>query len=218
MNEDFVMYHKFTDYDTLKDFSDELAKNGIEYELYDNNQSYVKVFGYTQIDIPYGINIRQNDFLRADGILEKYYENQIKDIDRSYYLFSFSNDELLEIIAKSYDWGLLDFALAKHLLKERGININEQEIQSSKKIQLDNEKIILKASKIKIIIGYILSLILPMIAVFIGISIYYNRRLLRNGERFYVHPESDRKHGKNIIIISVLWFVVFFIVLFTTRD
>jgi hypothetical protein len=32
MNEDFVMYHKFTVYDTLKDFSEELAKNGIGYD------------------------------------------------------------------------------------------------------------------------------------------------------------------------------------------
>jgi len=213
MENDFVIYHKFTDYETLKEFSDWLTDAGIENVMQDNNQAYLKIVGYNELNIPYGINIHQHDFKKADEILENFYENKIPEIDRDYYLFNETDNDLLEIVNHSYDWGKLDFVVAKYILKERGVKIDEKTIEQIKLNQIELEKDLLPVSKVKIICGYILAIIFPLGAILIGLTIYYNRKLLPNGERFYLHSTSYRQHGKNIVVVSLLWFIVFFIYL-----
>jgi len=218
MTNDYILYQKFTDVESAEEFANELRKNGIEYLLENNNHSYQKVFGYNQIDIAIGVNIRQSDFEKANIVLEKYYAAQIHNIDRSYYLFEFTDEELKNIISNPYDWGRLDYQLAKHILKERGSEITVAEIEAikTKKIaELSQKK---KAGNFKIIIGYILAFIIPILPILIGISITHNRKILPNGERFYVNTDQDRKHGQRIIMISIAWLCLFFILLFYSRS
>ncbi|MFT3681503.1 MAG: hypothetical protein QM791_14615 [Ferruginibacter sp.] len=218
MENDFVIFHKFTDYDTVKEFSDLLSSMGIVNRMQDNNQSYVKFAGYTQVDFAYGINIRQKDFKKAEELLEAYYKEQIPRIDRSYYLFNEPDTELIKIIRQPYDWGKLDLVLSKHILAERGIPVEDAHIENSKQEQIRKEKVITPVSKLKLLAGYVLSLTFPLIGIFIGLDIFYDRKLLANGERFYLHTEADRQHGRNMIIICILWYLVFFTLFFYQRS
>ncbi|MEI7470606.1 MAG: hypothetical protein WCJ85_00005 [Chitinophagaceae bacterium] len=214
MENDFILYQKFTDLESAEEFASELNKNGIEYHLEDNNHSYVKVFGYTQIDIAFGVSIKEQDFSKAELVLETYYNEQIKGIDRSYYIFEFSDQELNEIISNPFDWGRLDYQLAKHILKERGLEVSDYEIRSIKTekiIELSQKE---KASNIKIICGYILAVIIPYFGIFMGLTIKYNRKILPTGEKFYINTDQDRKHGQKIIMISVISFCLFFLYFF----
>jgi hypothetical protein len=209
MQNEFVIFHKFADYENLRDFSDLLSSMGIENRMQDNNHSYVSIVGYNEIDIPYGINIRQKDFPQADLLLETFYQDQVPGIDRDYYLFSETDEELLQIIRQPYDFGKLDLVLARHILNERGISVSEKDIKDSKEAQVASEMKIIPVSRLKLFFGYFLALVFPIAGVIIGISIYYNRTLLPNGERFYLHKPSDRRQAKIIILICILYLPVF---------
>ena len=60
------------------------------------------------------------DFPRAHLALKAYYQAQLSTMDPDYYLFSFTDTELLEIVTHPDEWGHLDYALAKKLLADRG--------------------------------------------------------------------------------------------------
>jgi hypothetical protein len=212
--DDLVIFHKFADNDSQIQFSELLTNLGIANTIQNNNHAYVVHIGYREIDIPYGINIRQSDFPKAEKLLEAHYTSKIPEIDKGYYLFNESNDFLMNIIRTPYDWGILNLVLAKHILLERGVEIKDDDIAISKLNQVNVEKKIKSANKILIVIGFILSKIIPFLGFIIGVSVYYNRKLLKNGERFYVHPETDRKHGKNIMIISAAATIVYLLLTF----
>lgn len=217
MTNDYILYQKFADVELAEDFAAELAANGIAYKLEDNNHAYVKLVGYNTIDIAIGLNIQAKDFTKADAILEQYYDKQVSHIDSAYHLFSYSDAELQDIITHPYDWGKFDYQLAKHILNERGVEISNAIIHTIKAEQVQAQSVKQKANVFKIICGYILAILFPIAAYFVAISITYNRKILPNGEKFYINTDSDRKHGDIIIITATITLIIFFIKVFTSR-
>lgn len=158
MTEEYVIYQKFTDLQTAEAIALELTNNGIQNKLVNNVHAYVNFIGYNPIDFAVAINIMPQDIPAADKILETWYRPIVDNIEPDYYLFNFTIAELKEIIAKPYEWGLMDYQL-------------------------------------------------------IGLGIINNRKILPTGEKFYIHPEDDRKHGKRMIIISVCWICIGFAIM-----
>ena len=78
------------------------------------------------------LKVRTTDLERAHEVLEEHYEHQLQDVDPSYYLFAFTDTELLDIVAKPDEWGHFDFVLARELLAERGLPIPDETIRQMK--------------------------------------------------------------------------------------
>lgn len=211
MANDFILYQKFTDIESAQEFAGELKGCGIDYHLEDNNQYFVKVYGYNQIDIAVGVSIKEQDFPKADLALENYYDEQIKEIDKSYYLFEFTDKELIEIILNPYEWGRLDYRLAVHILKERGVEISDAEIAAIKIKKINELSQNEQESNLKIALGYVLALVFPLAGIFIGLTIKYNRKILPTGEKFYINTTKDRKHAQRIISIGFTALCLYFI-------
>lgn len=208
MSSEFISYRKFTDINATKEVVELLTENNIECYLQDNTHSYVKIIGYNQIDLEITLNIKGEDFEEADKILERYYTEKTDNIDKSYYLFNFSDEELKEIIDNPYDWGHFDQQLAKKILKEKGVEYSDKYIQNRKEEKTRELSQTKKVPILKLAAGYMFSILFPVIGLLIAITIIYNRNLLPNGEKFYIHSESDRMHGKIIALISILWSII----------
>ncbi|SRR5258708_1107663 len=82
------------------------------------------------------LKVRVTDLERAHRALEEYYERQLQDVDPAYYLFSFTDLELLDIVAKPDEWGHFDYVLARELLAERGLPIPDETIRQMKQQRL----------------------------------------------------------------------------------
>src|ERR1700761_452434 len=88
------------------------------------------------------LKVRSADLDEAHKALEEYYRHQLQDVDPAYYLFSFSDIELLDIVAKPDEWGHFDYVLARALLADRGLEISDETIEQMKQQrlrQLDRE-------------------------------------------------------------------------------
>ena len=136
MASDFVAYKKFTDLDSAQEIIDLLKLNNITCHLLDETFANVKIVGYSPIDFGITLNIKPDDFKRANQVLEQYYLAEIEKADPNYHLFDFTDGELKEIVSNPYDWGEFDFHLAKKILRTRGIEINEGAIENQKKQKL----------------------------------------------------------------------------------
>ena len=203
MSNEFVTYRKFTDISSATSFAELLKQHHIDFKLQDNNHAYVKVVGYHAIDLGITLNIKSSDFEAADKILKQYYVDNLHHVDGDYYIFGFSNEELKEIVDNPYDWGQFDLELARKLLKDKGIEYSDSYISERQQRKLSALSQIKKVPVVKLIAGYLLSIFLPIVSILIGLTIIYNRNLLPDGEKFYVHSPQDRTHGWVMIGISI---------------
>lgn len=212
MNE-FVTYQKFPSVETARAFADDLLDNGIECKIIDIENDVTIKYAYNEIDINYEVNIRQFDFDKADKLLESFYEKQIPQLDESYPLFNYKNDELLFIIKSPFDNDLFNVLTAKYILEKRGFSITNDDLALNKENSLNNLKKIVPVNKWMFFFGYLFIVFMPIISFFIGLIIYNNRNLLPNGKFFYVHSERDRKKGRQIQMIGFCFIVLYLILL-----
>lgn len=82
------------------------------------------------------LKVRATDLNDAHKALEEYYRHQLQDVDPGYYLFSFTDVELLEIVAKPDEWGHFDYVLARALLADRGLEIPDETVDQMKQQRL----------------------------------------------------------------------------------
>jgi hypothetical protein len=82
------------------------------------------------------LKVRVDDLDRAHEALEEYYSRRLQDVEPGYYLLSFTDKELLEILAKPDEWGHFDYVLARALLAERGLEIPDETIGQMKQQRL----------------------------------------------------------------------------------
>jgi hypothetical protein len=205
MKSEFIGYRKFTDLESAQEICGKLSENEIPFTLDDNSHNYVKVIGYSQIDLGITLNIKSEDFAKADKILETYYSADIESVDENYYLFEFTDEELKNIVANPYEWGSFDFLLARKLLKEKGIEFSEEYIAKKKNDKLEELSKVHKVPVYKFVIGYILAILIPAAGLIFGLLVINNNHVLPNGKKVYAHTESDKLNGKIILAISIIW-------------
>jgi hypothetical protein len=142
----------------------------------------------------------------------------LDEVDKDYYLFSFSDAELAEIISRPDEWGHLDYQLAQKILKERGKGIDDSEIELLKFRRFNELAEPESTNDIWIVLGYVASLtggIFGILGGFIGIlagwSLAYWKKTLPDGQKVYVYNDQARRHGKVMIILSVVTSILLFI-------
>jgi hypothetical protein len=208
MTESFIAFKNFPTRIQAKEFEILLNNNNIKTVLADNIAPVDITFSGSTLQNQYEIKIDPADFAKAQEILEKDTENLLNQVDKDYYLLSFLNEELYDVLLKSDEWSVFDYKLAQKLLTERGKNIDPDMLASLKKERL---KILAKPEENQkpwIIAGYLFSLLGGGIGIIIGYSLWTSKKTLPNGQRVYSHNDADRNHGKTIFIIGSIIFPV----------
>lgn len=204
MNEPLLTFQRFNDIGLATEFADKLTQLGIYCEIDNQTVPFDVTYANNPLEDDIRIKLRPHDFVKANNALDEYYRSQFDTLDKDYYLFGFTNDELLEVIAKPDEWNRLDYQLAQKLLKERGAEIQPGTIE-----ELNKERIITLSktegmSAIWIYAGYIAAVLGGLIGIIIGLLLVYARKTLPNGTRVYLNTSNQRLHGKAILAISVV--------------
>jgi len=208
----FLTYQIFTDKTEADEFSELLKKNHIEFLLDDTNANFDPTFANNEINKEYRLKLKKTDFERVDKIQTEISANQIEAIGRDYYLFGFTDQELIELITKSDEWSKFDYLLAQKILKERGKEINEEFLNALRKQRIEELAKPEGNQKVWIIAGYLFSVFGGVLGLFIGWHLFSHKKTLPNGDRVYGYSTADRKQGKNIFICGIIFFIFWFIV------
>ncbi|KIX22536.1 hypothetical protein SY27_01470 [Flavobacterium sp. 316] len=205
---EFVTYRKYPNQESAIYVVNLLKKNDIANEFIENKSTLDANFSSSLLD-EFEVKIAQEDFVKADEIIVKDSEEYLKTLPQDYYLYSFSNEELKEIIEKRDEWNDLDYTLAINLLKSRGVEITEQEILEVKNKRIEELRKPEKRSTIWINVGYCSAILGGFLGFVIGYLLLTQKKTLPNGERIFAHTLEDRKHGKKILYFGMFFFMFY---------
>lgn len=174
------------------------------------------------------------DFSKAQEVLEKYYATEAEKMSADYYLFGFTNAELLEVVVKADEWNMLDVQLAKKLLKERKAGVDEHTFS---RLEEERKKVLAKKEDtpwFMLIGGYLMisgalygcwtlfngefslatAFIFSMVvAAFIGMHIRKSSRTLPDGTLDYSYSDDARQLGAVMYYGSLATLAIGFIAL-----
>lgn len=226
---DKSIFRKSSDKAVIQEIAFILDQNTIHYEIIDNEKDFDPSFVTDVSKIDYQLLISKDDFETANECISSYFAKEVS-IPEDYYLLDYSNEELKEILYKKDEWNEFDYEITKKILKNRGENISDQDLtllNEKRSLALRNEYEKPKEVENYIIIGYIFSVLGCILSLFWGILIFVSygiaiaiiklKKQLPNGERIYYFNQKDRKHGKNILYLS-LTFTIFWILLLVFKS
>lgn len=208
MSDNLLTFEKFTDPALAAAIQEQLQAQGIHSEIDNDNPVFDVSFANNQYQPTTLLKLAPDDFIRARAALDAYYQSQLSGLDPDYYLFSFTDEELLNIVKHPDEWGPLDNALAKQLLARHGRPLTDDQAATFQQERLTT---LAKPEKIHrgwIIFGYITALTGGFIGFIMGYLLAYSKKTLPNGERVYIYTPLERRHGKQIVWLSVLCFVI----------
>jgi hypothetical protein len=208
MKEEFILFQKFNTENLAADFGRLLNENKIENLLENISINFDPILSNNEFGKEYCVKIKKIDFERANDILSEKAKAEINEIQDDYYLFSFSDEELIDVIEKSDEWNKFDVELAHKLLKERGNEITDEQINDIKKQRIVELSKPEEGQNIYIIIGYICAFLGGFLGVFIGWHLLTYKKTLPNGNRIYAYSENDRKQGNRILILGGIFIVI----------
>ncbi|KOS06103.1 hypothetical protein AM493_08680 [Flavobacterium akiainvivens] len=198
----FVSFKKYNNAVQARETQQLLEANGIVTRFADNGASLDGSFGRAFTD--YEIQLNPADFKRAEALLEEQAGKWIAELPEDYYLFSFTDEELFEVIQKKDEWSEIDYVLAKRLLAERGKQIDDKEVERKEMERLYELEKPEEVGIAWIIIGYFTALLGGLFGIFTGYMVYYSKKTLPNGERVFTYNRSNRQHAKIILLLGIV--------------
>ncbi|EPR74955.1 hypothetical protein ADIWIN_0042 [Winogradskyella psychrotolerans RS-3] len=204
MEDNYSIFRKFPSLEQASELKALLNENNIETILDDNAPSVDVTFTGNTLQNEIEVRIKQTDFKKAESILEKEVENLIETIDKDYYLFEFTDEELYDILLKSDEWNAFDYTLAQKILLQRGKPIDKDLLNSLKDERLKQLAEPEGNQKPWIIAGYFFAFLGGFLGLIIGYFLWTSKKTLPDGQKIYTYAENDRKHGKYIFYISLV--------------
>jgi hypothetical protein len=208
MEQELVTFQRFKDEDIANDIAQKLKDAGLFFEMEDDAKIFDPSFAKNPMLNEIRIKLRPADFIKANTILDDYYSSLVNTIDKDYYLFDFTDQELSDILAKPDEWGHLDNQLAKKILKDRGKEIGSTEIENLKTKRISELKRPEKSATWLIIIGYVSAALGGVFGIIIGLILSSTKRTLPNGQQVYSFCENDRDNGRVMAAIGIIVFIL----------
>lgn len=203
-------YKSYSTLEEAKAFALWLRQNDIPSKIEDNTPQLSSIFIGDTLQDNYFLKIRDTDFQIVNKLYSEKVQEDVKNLHEEYYLYSFTNEELLEILDNPDDWDEFNIQASLQILNERGLKMDPNIIEDIHFDQLIEESKPEKLDQVWIILGYGLAILGGFLAIVIGNYIHTSKKTLRDGNVIHRYVEEDRSHG---LIISIVGFVFFFFAL-----
>jgi len=204
MAHEFITYQSFDDIALANALIELLNENNVPYIMDEEAPVFDPSFSFKELITQYAVKIQSTDFERVNQLLTENEKANADTIDKDYYLFNFTDDELMEVITKADEWSSFDNVLAQKILAERGKPINALDIKHIQEKRIEELKEPDAPQTTWIIIGYITAFLGGILGLFIGWHLSSYKKTLPNGEKVYAYLDNDRKQGKRIFYISIV--------------
>jgi len=208
MTPEFITYQKFNDSALANDLAELLDQHCIPYFIQEETSGFDPSLVMSNAAVDYAVKIKSGDFEKVNLFRKEYEEKNLDSVEKDYYLFSFTDNELMEVLIKADEWSTFDVVLARKILTERGKNISDAEIAAINQNRIEELKAPEPGQATWIIIGYICALMGGVLGLFIGWHLKSHKKTLPDGEKVYAYTEQDRWHGKVIFYLAIIGTII----------
>lgn len=205
---EFLTFQRFDKKEDVLSFSEILKQNDIDSVIEDTGNSLDSNLGNSQFAIEYHLKVKKSDFEKARKLSQEISEKELEEVDKDYFLFGFSNEELNDVILKKDEWGDFNFALALKILGDRGQGITQEQINDLEKERLIELAKPAGIQKEWVFFGYVFAVLGGVLGMLTGWYLMTLKKTLPNGEVVYSYLPSDRKHGKKIFAIGIVFSII----------
>lgn len=210
-----LTYRRFVEREHAEALASILVNDGIEVEIEEQRSNMPGIYvGEIPFEAKFLVKIKGEDFQRANSLVHDNSSFTSEQIDPDHYLFSFSNEELYEILSKPDEWSEFDYKLAGHILKDRGSEIDPNAIEELKRERI---KVLAKPEESHgpwIFIGYLSALLGGLLGILIGWHLSTFKKTLPDGRRILVYSTAARQHGNIIFFIGLAVLLIVFLTYF----
>ncbi|MBN4070896.1 hypothetical protein JYT72_00170 [Crocinitomix catalasitica] len=206
--DNFTIFRSFQNMDQAHSLIELLKDHSIKYHLIENRYTVDITFvGSSPSEIQ--LLIHKESFSQVNHVLEKEAENSIDKLPDDYYLFAFSDMELVEILEKPDEWSVFDFVLAKKLLRDRGQEVNLEKITELNQKRMEELETGRIAGGAYLFFGYLFAFAGGLFGIAMGYFLYKQKTNLPDGRKSWTYHEASRAHGKNMFFIGIVLFIIF---------
>lgn len=199
--EQYVAYRKFISAEEAEPIAELFKLHNIKYLLED----YKAILGYPYVfsnKDEVEIKILPEQFEMADKLLEDEAKEAIHDLPADHYLFTFTYEELWEVLEKPFDWPEEDYLLAQQLLKQRGETVSQSVLDNLRTEYLEELKKPESISTLLTIVGFASASFGGILGIFIGLIILSGKKTIPTGEKVYAYDNESRQKGRLMILVG----------------
>ncbi len=175
------------------------------------------------------LKISGSDFKEAREILVEKMKVDLDDVDEDYMLLSFTNEELMDVVAKADEWGFYNYNIAIELLKKRGVSVSQEQKDTFAEERLTDLSQTKAIGVSWILFGYFIPVLNLCYFIFgyqatlaatggwmfpgfggliLGYVMSKAKTTLPDGQRLFVYDKNTRMHGFLILRINLLFWLV----------
>jgi hypothetical protein len=147
-------------------------------------------------------------FEKAHQILEDYIRMHIDQAEPDYYLYSFSDNELMEILKKPEEWNHQDIIIAQKILNERGKPVTDNQVNRLRAERIQQLAVVEKEDPVWIVYGYLLTILVSLAGFFFGLFLLTTKKLLPDGTKVMMYARYIRIHGLVMMMLSAVYVVL----------
>ncbi|HEX2630898.1 MAG TPA: hypothetical protein VHM26_17905 [Chitinophagaceae bacterium] len=205
------VFKSFYNHQGAIDLKEFLHSKGIEAEIVLNKPVADKVLVGDGLEKDFFVKIDPDDFDQANKLIDAHIEGNLSQLDPDYYLFSFADEELFEIVQKSDEWNNQDVILAKKILRDRGYDLSEKQVSDMRSTRIKELSQSESENPKWMYLGYFATIVVPPIGLIFGLSLLQAKKLLPDGTKVLAYNQQTRMRAQRIVIVSLflsaLWII-----------
>jgi len=138
----FIEFQRFMNLESATDLIDILDQNGIPYEIDDSAVRFdLSATSYNPLEKQIVVKVKESDFEKASEISPAAVCINFTETEDEHFLYSFSDDDIVNIISNPEEWKPDEVELAKKIAKARSIQLTADKIKSARKGKYEEQKL-----------------------------------------------------------------------------
>ena len=200
--DEFLSYQSFANAEVAQGLLSLLRHHNFIYETAIDEPVYSMNMAYNATDTRFVVRLRAADFEAARQLEDELNQHLTASPAPDHYLFSFTDEELFDILVKADEWNSYDVTLAGQLLRQRGRDVSPDTVNLLRQHRLEELAKPEPTQKTWIVAGYLFAIFGGVMGMLVGWHLYYHEKTLPNGTQARAFSARDRAHGYRIIILS----------------
>ena len=204
----FQQYQSFASEEVAQPLLRLLQAHGIATETGVDRLDFDVNFANNPTDTRFVVRLRAADIEKARQLEDLENDRLAANAAPDHYLFSFTDEELFDVLTKPDEWNSYDVTLAGRILRQRGRVVSADAIQLLRRHRTAEIAKPEPTRKAWIVAGYLSAILGGIIALLIGWHLYSHKKPLPDGSRVYAYAPSDRVHGFRILLLGIFGLLV----------